>query len=627
MMHSECEEGCIETEIEALKSIYVHELEVEYAESDQPTTVAVHLHPATGENIEKQFVRLTLVLKLSSRYPEEIPAINIRNPRGLSDDKLELLFQNLTLKAEESKGHQSLYELIEVAKEHLTVQNTPSCPCAICLYHFTEEDVFTKTECYHYFHCYCLSRYIHHCLAEKKEEEEASTRRAGVENKKIEIVCPVCRTVIDYKSFSRKTYPVPKESEQEQDFKVTSDLRKQQEWMAFLFEKQRAKGSIIDVEMEKNKLLLEISTTSRETMNNNTTSDSKSLEIHEPSVSAARDIVDEEETLHTSKDKKNVRKPANPKSRKLENFTDSQKSADSTYCSERKAQLSADGNNVCGSKTKKVLPAVSIVDRKDGCPDVTVEKCGVVERVCGEHYGRKKTYEKFKRSGAREPRNWYSEEKDVRAPRKDEGYCSPVMQVKSYRNRNRNIPCKGYPSNDCSAKADGEQHNNDRKPFQNKKSVEDCHPTSNTVEVNISQNNAKFEDTSQNRKKYNNKFFNCRVRNFEPHRARFGHEFHFNRHKNRYPPHVYGSRSIPEEKPNRKQFQSHQDISLGSDKSMNLTEKDAKNDKRIESNDPSYYDRINSRTPPLSKTVVQPYTRGFRLPPGFSRPPPGFERR
>lgn len=38
--------------------------------------------------------------------------------------------------------------------------NTPRCSCVICLYGFDDEDVFTKTECYHYFHSHCLSRYI-----------------------------------------------------------------------------------------------------------------------------------------------------------------------------------------------------------------------------------------------------------------------------------------------------------------------------------------------------------------------------------------------------------------------------------------------------------------------------------
>ncbi|XP_076344615.1 uncharacterized protein LOC143244224 isoform X1 [Tachypleus tridentatus] len=621
-MHSECEEGCIETEIEALKSIYVHELEVEYGESDQPTSVAVHLHPATGEDTEKQFVRLTLVLKLSSRYPEEIPTINIRNPRGLSDDKLELLFQNLTLKAEESKGHQSIYELIEVAKEHLTVQNTPSCPCAICLYHFTEEDVFTKTECYHYFHCYCLSCYIHHCLAEQKEE--ISSNRGDVENKKIEVICPVCRAHIDDTFFAGKTFPVPKESEEEQYFKITPDLRKQQEWMAFLFEKQRAKGSIIDVEMEKRKLLLEISATSTEGMNNNATLHSNlpqnSLEIEEPNILAATGSVSEEETLQSCKNKREAWKPTSSKARKLENSKNAKKIANSTYCSNRKTQFS-----VGGSKT--VLSAINGGNQAGGCPDVEVDKYGSVEQVCGEHHSRKKTYERFWKSGAREPRNWYSEEKYARVPCKDKGFSNPVIQMKSYNSKNCDVPSKSYPSNDCSAKADGKSHNNNQNPLQSKKCMEDCQPTSNTVKVNRSRNNEIFEDASQQTKMFNNKVFNCRVRNYDPHRARFGYELHFNRHKNKYPPPVYGSRNIPEEKLNRKQFQRHQDISLGSDKSMNLTEKDAKNEKEIKSTNSNYCNQVNSRTLPLSQTIVQPYTRGFKPPPGFSGPPPGFERR
>lgn len=43
-----------------------------------------------------------------------------------------------------------------------------------------EGEVFTKTSCYHYFHCHCLGRYVRHSESElrqrEKELEEDKTR-------------------------------------------------------------------------------------------------------------------------------------------------------------------------------------------------------------------------------------------------------------------------------------------------------------------------------------------------------------------------------------------------------------------------------------------------------------------
>ena len=35
-----------------------------------------------------------------------------------------------------------------------------------------ESDEFTKTECYHYFHCGCLARYIEYSLQQGDERED-----------------------------------------------------------------------------------------------------------------------------------------------------------------------------------------------------------------------------------------------------------------------------------------------------------------------------------------------------------------------------------------------------------------------------------------------------------------------
>ena len=64
--------------------------------------------------------------------------------------------------------------LFQLAKESLTKSNIPHCPCAVCLEPFSADDAFTRTECYHYFHGYCLRRHAETAelvIAESRSEK------------------------------------------------------------------------------------------------------------------------------------------------------------------------------------------------------------------------------------------------------------------------------------------------------------------------------------------------------------------------------------------------------------------------------------------------------------------------
>ncbi|KAG8195084.1 hypothetical protein JTE90_029663 [Oedothorax gibbosus] len=241
----------LETELEALQSIYVNEVEVVHNENS--TTVSINLHPATADKLDEQYVMLTLKFSLDAEYPHKIPEIHIRNPRGLSDDKLASISEDLKSIAESKIGNSMLFEVIEAAKEHLTEFNRPCGECAICLYSFSDEDVFTKTECYHYFHSHCLARYSVKALNTTVEDE-----RQGEKSPDKELLCPVCRLVIHF-SGSEDDFPSPSLLRGDEDPVISQDVIEIQKKMADLFQKQVDKGGIIDLEAEKNKYLLEIS--------------------------------------------------------------------------------------------------------------------------------------------------------------------------------------------------------------------------------------------------------------------------------------------------------------------------------------------------------------------------------
>lgn len=243
------EDNTLETEIEALKSIYIHELQIDLNEQNKPDSITVQLHPATADNVTEQFVKLSLILKLHSEYPYCEPEILIQNTRGLSDEEIESIYHSICMLATEKKGNPMLFELIEVAKENLTKVNKPSCQCAICLYGFAENDILTKTECFHYFHSHCLTQYVLHNQKTLEEMKESPSYKP--------IVCPVCRLPISF-SISSENHPPPVESEID-EIKISKEVRILQKKMQRLYNIQKKKGGIIDIEAEKNKYLLEIS--------------------------------------------------------------------------------------------------------------------------------------------------------------------------------------------------------------------------------------------------------------------------------------------------------------------------------------------------------------------------------
>ncbi|XP_070703247.1 E3 ubiquitin-protein ligase RNF25 [Pempheris klunzingeri] len=255
-MAAECDVQC---EIEVLQSIYLDELLVNRRE-DGNLEVSLVLYPSTAEDSVSQFVRLTLTLTLDQQYPSSSPAISIHNPRGLSDDKLSSVQKCLQLEAQSCLGSPVLYQLIEKAKEILTESNIPHGNCVICLYGFKEGETFTKTSCYHYFHCHCLGRYVSHSeseLRQREKELEEDKTRDRTDHQELTVVCPVCREPLIYDVDQLLSSPAPQLPELDE---AAIGSHFQQKWCELqkLLERQRSKGGIIDPEVESNRFLIHI---------------------------------------------------------------------------------------------------------------------------------------------------------------------------------------------------------------------------------------------------------------------------------------------------------------------------------------------------------------------------------
>lgn len=82
--------------------------------SGRPLELQTILVPSTANDANQQYVRLTLILKFPSGYPEQKPLIELRNPRGLSEDFLADALKQCHEKCDQFAGSPVIYEIIEV---------------------------------------------------------------------------------------------------------------------------------------------------------------------------------------------------------------------------------------------------------------------------------------------------------------------------------------------------------------------------------------------------------------------------------------------------------------------------------------------------------------------------------
>ncbi|XP_063972103.1 E3 ubiquitin-protein ligase RNF25 [Diachasmimorpha longicaudata] len=244
-------------EIEALGAILLdNELKVKENKRGIPEVIETLVFPSTGEDSQSQYVCVTLVVYLSPGYPDVSPVVTLKNPRGLDEDTVTLIQQQVEDKCNDFLGQPVMFELIELVREHLTRSNLPTGQCAVCLYGFRDGDEFTKTECYHHFHSHCLAAHV--AAAEKyyREELEKVPQWQQDSAAAFQAICPVCRESIncDVKSLCSAAPPIDVETATE--FSVTAELRELQRQMSVLFLRQQQRGGIIDPEAEGTKMLL-----------------------------------------------------------------------------------------------------------------------------------------------------------------------------------------------------------------------------------------------------------------------------------------------------------------------------------------------------------------------------------
>lgn len=86
--------------------------------------LSLTLSPYTGDD-ETVCVEMDITFRMGLRYPEEAPKLDVSNCKGLSDQRLDLIFRAVHEVADELAGEHMLMSMCMAAKEALSQHNYP----------------------------------------------------------------------------------------------------------------------------------------------------------------------------------------------------------------------------------------------------------------------------------------------------------------------------------------------------------------------------------------------------------------------------------------------------------------------------------------------------------------------
>jgi len=178
----------LQEELEALQWTYGDEVQVSMDDVDGQRVHAIHakLFPNTGEREEQRFVEATLLLtEFSDSYPATAPRLELRDARGLGDEREQQLQVVLERERDSLLGSMMVGQVIEAGREFLTVNNHPEGRCAFCLEDMVSDTGINSQDekgggglvklpfCYHAFHKCCFVgwwAWRQHSLMQKEKE-------------------------------------------------------------------------------------------------------------------------------------------------------------------------------------------------------------------------------------------------------------------------------------------------------------------------------------------------------------------------------------------------------------------------------------------------------------------------
>lgn len=209
----------VEQELEALMSVYGVDCTVLQR---SPPFLLVSLKPRTAYDISQQFVEAVLVIKASVQYPNEPPQLDLKDTKGLDEERLSVLLSSLRALTSELAFYPMLVAICEAATDMLTNMNQPEGNCSFCMLPLVIEDkefdiqpIIKLLSCFHCFHSKCFGRWWRWLLSEQNLElpyaqlgpafeQDNGSMEAFVSHKhmlellvkEIQLKCPVCRKAV-----------------------------------------------------------------------------------------------------------------------------------------------------------------------------------------------------------------------------------------------------------------------------------------------------------------------------------------------------------------------------------------------------------------------------------------------
>eukprot|EP00041_Stephanoeca_diplocostata_P017493 m.354646 g.354646 ORF g.354646 m.354646 type:complete len:482 (+) comp20719_c0_seq1:332-1777(+) len=237
-------DSCIDDEVELIREISCGQDNmdgvVHYDERRRAVTMCISPDDAY------KFVQVKLQLRCGDQYPSEIPEIDFKTSRGLSDTMLENIRHKMLESGDENLGSPMLYQLIETCQEHISESCAlPSDLCAVCLVGFHTAETVHMTPCAHFVHRVCFGELLeHHHATTKQTPWSTSDARRHV------APCPVCCADLAYNPSTLGSFAdTAAQDDEGSDINVPAlmaDIREEQHARARVYARQRDNGGIID---------------------------------------------------------------------------------------------------------------------------------------------------------------------------------------------------------------------------------------------------------------------------------------------------------------------------------------------------------------------------------------------
>lgn len=248
----------MDEELGVLKSIYLDDLIIN---NENSTSITITIYSHGDENDldrDKRLLCVTFTAELPSTYPDiDSPKIILSRSRGLTDEQLNELNSSISSCLELNSGTCVLYECIELIRSKLSSYELPHEACAICLTLIDNRNDIIKTNCHHFYHRNCLSPYVKLKKLELEEKyREAKTNKFHIEKDfRNDIEDPVCRQILSNQiieqllsSSSNDQESNDQEENKELIEKLSPHIRQWQERTHALYQQQKEKGGIIDLD-------------------------------------------------------------------------------------------------------------------------------------------------------------------------------------------------------------------------------------------------------------------------------------------------------------------------------------------------------------------------------------------